>query len=118
MSATLEFACSRRVYGVVAAAWLEALAADRVCRSVRAVEACPRRPWPAAPYGPQAAWGMGSPGASGSVRAGHAAQRSGLPAWSLDMVMTMRWDAERRKADPGAPLPGAPNVEFRVLADP
>ena len=36
VSAALEFACSRCEYGAVDAAWLEALAADRTCRGVRA----------------------------------------------------------------------------------
>ena len=118
MSAALEFACSRRVYGTVAAAWWEALAANRAYRVVRAVVACPRHPRPAAPCGARAAWGMGLPVASDSVWAGQAAQGSGLPAWSPDMMMTMRRDAMRQKVDSGAPLPGAPNVGFRVPTDP
>ena len=69
-SAALEFTCSRRVYDVMAAAWWEALAADRACRIVRAVAACPRRPRPAAPCGLRAARGVGLPGASGSAWAG------------------------------------------------
>ena len=103
MSAALEFACSRRVYGAVAATWWEALAADRAYRVMRAVVACLRRPRPAAPCGPRAAWGMGLPGASGSSWAGQAAQGSGLPAWSPDMMITMRRDAKRQKVIPAHP---------------
>ena len=55
VSAALEFACSHRVCGVVAAAWLEALAADRTCRGVRAGGVWPRRPRPAARYRARAA---------------------------------------------------------------
>ena len=61
---------------------------------------------------------MGLPGAIGSAWAGQAAQGSGLPAWSPDMMMMMRRGAKRQKVDSGAPLPGAPNVGFRVPADP
>ena len=118
MSAALEFSCSCRVYGAVDAAWWEALAADRAYRYVRAVVACPRRPRPAAPCGPRAAWGMGLPGASGSAWAGQAAHGSRLPVGSPDMMMMMRRDAKRQKVDSGAPLPGMPNVGFRVPADP
>ena len=34
------------------------------------------------------------------------------------MDATKRWDADQRKEDFGAPLPGAPNVGYRVLAKP
>ena len=55
VSAGLEFACSRRVYGAVAAAWFEALAAARTYRGVRAGGVWPRRPRPAVPCGARAA---------------------------------------------------------------
>ena len=55
VSAALEFACSRQLYGVVAVAWNEALAAARTCRGVRASGIWSRRPRPAATYGARAA---------------------------------------------------------------
>ena len=61
---------------------------------------------------------MGLPGASGSAWAGQAAQGSGLPACSPDMMMTMQRDAKWQKVDSGTPLPGTPNVGFWVPADP
>ena len=50
--------------------------------------------------------------------AGHAAQQLALAAGLLDIRVEKRRNATRRKEDSGAPLPGAPNVGFRVPADP
>ena len=120
VSAARMFACSRRVCGAVAAAWLAALAAAHTCRGVRVDGAWPRRPHPAALGGARAAWsaGLRSSLVGGVARAGQAAQRSASALGSPDIGT-----AERRRIywwgrDSGAPLPGAPNVGSRVPAKP
>ena len=113
------FACSRRVCGVVAAAWLAALASARACRGVRADGALPRRPRPTV-GGARAAWGTGlrSSWAGGVARAGQAAQRSESTLGSPDIGAAERRWVDQRGRGSGATLPGAPNVRSRVPAKP
>ena len=54
----------------------------------------------------------------GTAWVGHAAQQSALAVGSLDIRTARRRNARRWKKDSDAPLPGAPNVGFRVPADP
>ena len=57
-------------------------------------------------------------GAVWATRAARAARHSAQARRASAMDATKRWNADRRKEDFGAPLPGAPNVIYRVLAKP
>ena len=106
------FACSRSECGVLAVAWVAALAAARTCRGVRVDDAWPRCPRPAELDGTRAAWsaGLRSSWAGGAARAGQADQRSEPALESPDIMAVEHRRAGRRRRSPGAPLLGVPNV--------
>ena len=57
-------------------------------------------------------------GAIWATRAMRAARHSVRARRRSAMDATKRWDADQRKEDFGAPLPGVPNFGYRVLAKP
>ena len=91
-------------------------------RPSRRTEGCSEDACCSFPAGPVAALAAGDgerrggppTGAVWVTRAARAARRSARAPRASDMDSTKRWDADQRKEDFGAPLPGAPNVGFRV----
>ena len=76
--------------------------------------------FPARPLATRDGERQGGPptGAVWATRAVRAARRSARARRASDMDATKRWDEDPRKEDFSAPLPGVPNVGYRVPAKP